>query len=436
MPIASASLQCEAYFKAIMYCELWCMDQRSNGVDNDTIMSNPQLMNVMKNAYSAIGVDEAARAFLNPITSRSEYYRQEQKHNLCLLHYDISSCSKDTLEVSAYTEALKRSSLYSLANKVTNDVDFDCAWRLADWNVAVDGAIEESDETINWHQIYDKQHYKALKCLELKDEAATESAVFEGRKALSRMLKVASMESTKNIYPYLCKLRQLQQIEDFMNVHFYRVIDGEQGLIQKWNEQDKLPYSDFASMEVILSQRVAILKTARIRAMRKWVPDTLNQARFQLIHEARTTGHHDVAIANVCSMTRQSLSEDVKALVMLEDALLNWSVGDKFLSKKLVNEIVSGGKCKDLLVNAAAYRVYGTFLAETNAEDVHNIHKNFFNQSNALVEEALRQSSQQKKNSSADYQSKCLESDRNFIVLHTIAKYADREFIRVSNFVT
>ncbi|XP_055632335.1 serine/threonine-protein kinase ATM [Toxorhynchites rutilus septentrionalis] len=431
MPIASASLQCEAYFKAIMYCELWCMEQLNGGVNNDTIKNNPQLMDILKSAYSAIGVDEAARAFLDPITSRKEYYQQEQKHNLCLLYHDISSSSTGTSEMFAYRDALKISSLYGLANRIASDVDFDCAWRLADWTVPLDVSTKGNDDTVNWRDVFQKQHYKALKCLELKDQAATESAVFEGRKALSKMLKVASLESTKNIYPYLCKLRQLQQIEDFMNVHFHYVKDGEKVLIQKWNDQDKLPYSDFAGMEVILTQRVTILKTAGIRATRTWVPDTLNQARFHLIHEARTTGHHDVAMANICSMIRQPLSEDVKALVMLEDALLNWSIGDKFLSKRLVNEIVSGGKCKDLLVNAAAYRIYGTFLAETNVEDVHNLHKNFFNQSNALVEEALRQSSQQENKSSTAYQSKCLENDRNFIVLHTIAKYADREFVRL-----
>lgn len=431
--IASASLFCQAYFKAIMYCELWCIDQRNEGASNDSIKDDHRLMTVMKTAHLAIGIEDAAKAFLDPIASRSEYYKLEQKHNQSLLYCDVACAGKSAFERSAYAEALKRSNLYGLASMAVDpmEVDYECAWRLADWNIPLENAVEKLGAKVNWQDVFDKQHYKALKCLELKDETATDSAIFEGRKALAEMLKVASMESTQNIYPFLCKLRQLQQVEDFMNVQFYRIIDGEQELLQKWDQLDKLPYGDFTFMEIILSQRVAILKTARVRAMRKWVPDALHQALFQLIHEARISGHLDVATATIRSMAQQPLSENVKALVMLEDAQLNWAIGDKFLSKRLVNEVVAGGKCKNLMVNAAAYRIYGTFLAETYAEDVHNLHKNFFKQSEALVEESLRQSSQQERSNIVDYQSKCLESDRNFVVLHTVAKYADREFVRL-----
>lgn len=434
MKIASASLYCQAYFKAIMYGELWCTGQRDEGVDNDAIKRDPQLMSIMKAAHLAVGIEDAAKAFLDPISSRSEYYQLERRHGQSLLYYDVANSSNNPFERSAYVGALKTSCLYGLANMVAgrDNVDFECAWRLADWNVALDDQMDQSKRNVDWHQVFEKQHYKALKCLELKDETATDSAVFEARKAVAEMLKVVSMESTQNIYPYLSKLRQLQQIEDFMNVQFYRVIDGETELLQKWDHHDKLPYTDFSFMEAILSQRVAILNTARVRAMRKWVPDALHQALFHLIHEARISGHSNVASANICAMSQQTLTENVKALVMLEDAQLNWANGDKFLSKRLVNEIVAGGKCKDLMVNAAAYRIYGTFLAETYAEDVHNLYKKFFKHSQTLVEEGLKQASQQNKASAIDYQSKCLDSDRNFIILHTVAKYADREFVRVS----
>ncbi|XP_058819589.1 serine/threonine-protein kinase ATM [Topomyia yanbarensis] len=433
LAIATASLHCQAYFKAIMYAELWCLNQHNEGASSDTYKRDSQLMAIMKTAHLSIGIDEATKAFLDPISARNEYYQLERKYNQNLLYYDVVCASGNTVDRLAYTEALKRSCLYELASKITTEteVDYECAWRLADWNMPLDDVLDRSKSEVDWQHTLSKQHYKALKSLELKDEVATESAVFEGRRAIGEMLKIASMESTKNIYPYLCKLRQLQQIEDFMSIQFLRNIDGHQELLQKWDLQDKLPYSDFSFMENILTQRIVMLKTARIRALRKWVPDALNQARFQLIHEARITGNYNVATANICAMGQQTMSEDVRSLVMLEDAQLNWAIGDKFLSRRLVNEIVAGGKCKDLMVNAAAYRFYGIFLAETHAEDVHNIYKNFFKQSQALVEESLRQASQQEQRPQIDYQGKCLHSDRNFIVLHSVAKYADREFMRL-----
>lgn len=438
LQIAEASLHCQAYFKVILYGELWCMTQRDEGVESDVISRNPQLMSIMKTAHLSVGIVDAAKAFLDPIASRSEYYQLERRFHQSLLYYDVASSSKSTFERSAYVQTLKASGFYGLANTVANSesMDFECAWRLADWNIALDDRANQGKQNVDWQHVFEKQHYKALKCLELKDEIATESAVLEARKALAEMLKVGSMESTQNIYPYLSKLRQLQQIEDFMNVQFYRVIDGETELLQKWDQQDTLPYSDFSYMEANLTQRIAILKTARVRAMRKWVPDALNQTLFHLIHEARISGHFDVATANICAMSQQTLSETVKALLMLEDAQLNWANGDKFLSKRLVNEVVAGGKCKDLMVNAAAYRIYGTFLAETHAEDVHNLYKKFFKHSQTLVEEGLRHASQHDKGTAIDYQRKCLDSDRNFVILHTVAKYADREFVRLKKHFT
>nr|XP_029716686.1 serine/threonine-protein kinase ATM-like [Aedes albopictus] len=439
LQIAAASLHCQAYFKAILYGELWCMGQRDEGADSDAINRNPQLMSIMKAAHLSVGVEDAAKAFLDPLHSRSEYYQLERRYNQSLLYYDVASSSKSSaFERSSYVQALKSSCFYGLANTVAggDSMDYECAWRLADWNVALDDGTNHSKPKVEWQHMFDQQHYKALKCLELKDELATESAVLEARKAVAEMLKGGSMESTQNIYPYLSKLRQLQQIEDFMNVQFYRVIDGEAELLNKWDQQDQLPYGDFSFMEAILAQRIVVLKTARVRAMRKWVPDALNQALFCLIHEARISGHFQVAAANICAMSQQVLPETVKALLMLEDAQLNWANGDKFLSKRLVNEIVAGGKCKDLMVNAAAYRIYGTFLAETYAEDVHNLYKKFFKHSQTLVEEGLRHASQHDKGTAIDYQRKCLDSDRNFVILHTVAKYADREFVRLKKHFT
>ncbi|XP_055591909.1 serine/threonine-protein kinase ATM isoform X2 [Uranotaenia lowii] len=435
LQLAAASLQCQAYFKTILYCELWVLDQRDAGVLDIDLTANAHFMTIMKTAHLSIGVEDAAKAFLDPIVSRSEYYQLERKFSQSLLYYDVAIGGKSTSERMAYAEALKSSHLYRLASITVESLktDYECAWRMADWNVALD-CDNQPDKTFDWHRVFDKQHYKALKCLELKDENAAESAVLECRKAISQVLQITSMESSQNIYPLLCKLRQLQQIEDFMNVQFYRVIDGEQELLNKWTLHDKLPYGEFCFMETILSQRIAILKTARVRALRKWVPDALNQAVFQLIHEARIGNHFDVATANIRVMLQQSLTDNVKALVMLEDAQLNWAIGDKYLSKKLVNEVVAGRKCKDLMINAAAYRIYGTILAETHAEDVHSLHKNFFKQSEALVEESLRQQASQKEGpTDIIHMSKCLERDRNFIVLHTVAKYADREFIRLKN---
>ncbi|KFB44231.1 hypothetical protein ZHAS_00012124 [Anopheles sinensis] len=451
LPIAEASKYCQAHFKAILYGELWYNAEiaaTNSKAPTGTIKATAKrsLASIMKFCHQAIGVYDAVKAFLDPILERTEYYSLQQNHAASLLSLDASfsfwpSGLADANVAESLAHATKKCSLYGVARSLNapGKVDYECLWRLGDWSVAIDAERMDAGKSVGQNaltinaELFERAHYKALKCLELKDDLAVESAISEGRHAIVEMFKLTSTESTKHIYHGLCRLRQLQQIEDFADIQFFRKIDCEQDLLSQWDAQDKLPYSEFGLMERLLSQRLCIFNTARVRAKRKWVPQAIYNTLLLLIHESRLGGYHDSALRNIRIATGFELPPNVKALVQLEDAQLNWSLGDRKLACELALEVMENQRYNDLMVNATACRVYGEFMAESHTKEVHTLYQDYFQQSEQCVTQALA-----KRKTAADaiaIDHRCFDSERNFTVLYTVAKYADRELGRLDKFL-
>lgn len=124
--------------------------------------------------------------------------------------------------MAGYSNYLNRSGLYCLANAITKNqedtVNYDCAWRLGDWNAIYRDEVSDSmltQKTFN----FDKYHYFALKSLRDKDKIGVKTFIQEARKGLIAQMKQTSFECTKNIYKNLAALQLLQQIEDFAEVN-------------------------------------------------------------------------------------------------------------------------------------------------------------------------------------------------------------------------
>lgn len=120
--------------------------------------------------------------------------------------------------ITEFANHLAESGLYALANALPHNStkQFECAWRLGDWNVLNKmGATESTD----FQQEFEKQHYIALKCLQTtRDEKGVKDALKGARQAIISFLKHLSLECTNNIYHHLERLTLLQQIDDFCQV--------------------------------------------------------------------------------------------------------------------------------------------------------------------------------------------------------------------------
>lgn len=209
MHIAKAALHCEAYFTAILYGELASLEDLTA---NDTV----EVRSIMKSAYQSIGETDAVSAFLDPINHKMEYLELNRCWDQILIGCDAQS--NDFTQCAQY---LGKAGLYNLANKLTNgnnSANYECAWRLADWNI-IEGGGGTSDASNNDLTLeFDKFHYFALKNLKKKDQIGVKINLENALKAVIKMFKQSSYECTKNIYKNLMMLHLLQQIDEFCHV--------------------------------------------------------------------------------------------------------------------------------------------------------------------------------------------------------------------------
>lgn len=170
----------------------------------------------------AIGETSAVSVFLDPIKFRHEYLHLNNSWNRIHLEHDVLSYSGDE-HIFQCKLNLAASGLYGLAHRLTpstltssssysSEMEYNCAWRLGDWNLLVDG-----DDLADVGS-FEKQHFLAMKCLKIKDELGAVSAIKLARQSIIDYFKHASFECTNNIYSKMMCLTLVQQIEDFCEV--------------------------------------------------------------------------------------------------------------------------------------------------------------------------------------------------------------------------
>lgn len=160
---------------------------------------------------------DAVSSFLDPISSRQTYLQLTSAYDQISLQMDVNLVNEPH-SITEFANHLAQSGLYALANALSHksNKQFECAWRLGDWNVLNrSGATEPND----FQQEFEKQHYIALKCLQTtRDEKGVKDALKAARHAIISFFKHLSLECTNNIYHHLERLTLLQQIDDFCQV--------------------------------------------------------------------------------------------------------------------------------------------------------------------------------------------------------------------------
>lgn len=209
--IAFVALYCEAYFSSIIFAEIAYL----NGKKED----NANLKTILKVSYKAIGQKDAVLAFLNPKDDEIEYFREKRMWEQLYSKIDVLAMTNPTDAYSMYSEYLYEDGLFELsreANKKTEKINYECLWRLSDWNYlnASNGVDENYDEN------FSKYHYFSMKSFCEKNEMNAKLNLELARNNIIRKFRLSKYECVKNIYKNLMNLNQLQQIEDFCTVCF------------------------------------------------------------------------------------------------------------------------------------------------------------------------------------------------------------------------
>lgn len=399
MHIAKAALFCEAFFTAILYGELASCDESSD-INADEIRS------IMKCAYQSIGETDAVSAFLDPIKQRIEYLELNRCWDQIFIGMDAQSN-----EFPQYVRFLGQAGLYNLANQLTqggNATNYECAWRLADWNIIEGDAQRTQIQGDGASADFDKYHYFALKNLQQRDQIGVKINVEHAFKAIVKMFKQSSYECTKNIYKNLMMLHLLQQVDEFCHVRslLHQIIlhqftnyilnlqiqfpssdevsYGPEFIINKWKYQDEIASCGFSYREPILAQRVIMFGAAGLRAKRKIenvckISDGIQQMILNLVTECREEGFFNLGERYSAKLQGMDLSREMKFKVLIEDAQLNWCRGDGEMAQHMIATVIKGKT--PTFTHSKALGMMGEYLADARLEDVNTIIKSYLMES-------------------------------------------------------
>ena len=450
LSIAKAAKYCQAYFTAVLYCEVWAQEKSSDG----NIIANKNLQDIMYEAYTSIGIHDASDLFVNPITSRTLYMQTNNESFRNIMEHDAVGIQGDD-QMEAYLKLLNDMGLHFMTHKLAQmsggqvPYQYECFWRLCDWNVLTDADSDrKSTKAVDFKVEFEKYHYSSLKCLKNNDELGCKISVDKARKSVQQMLKEESLECTQNIYKFMRMSQLLQQVEDFSIVRFRRSQDSHLKMLNKWKCQDQLPYHDFKIIEPVLSQRNSVLDTANIKAgKRTWIPEALQVNMMLIIKEAISGCCNNDAVKMIAKMkSLENLLPSFKAELFIQDAEISWKMNNKQLAKHSLRRVMEEKELeRETLLRCQAYKTYGIYLAESYTEDIGTIYTNYFKTSVLILEKYAKhrnkshlvsvlaensQPSQTPMNTDDDAESQKIK--KHIGIFDIIAKYYDRDYIEVS----
>lgn len=167
------------------------------------------------------------------------------------------------------------------------------------------------------------------------------------------------------------------------------------------------------------------------------IPDILPNTILKLATDYRIEGQCNLAVRQLALLNSENLSDDLRAKVLLEDSQLNWLMNDQVLGKKLLYEIIVAKQYQNSLSRVHSLRLYGEYLAQSFSENVKLIIERFFNSSLKFL-----QNISDKRNQLAQHWGQTFldtfdefELDNKMKGYEAIAKYADREYIQLANYM-
>ena len=99
------------------------------------------------------------------------------------------------------------------------------------------------------------------------------------------------IESCKAMYPMLCQLQMLREIEEWVSTD---PSDYNERFVN-WQYHDYINNNDFEYLESVLSQRIIIYKINQSHGKEKIIHDALIESYLKLIQYAKQRGHFRVA---------------------------------------------------------------------------------------------------------------------------------------------
>ncbi|XP_070172770.1 serine-protein kinase ATM [Polyergus mexicanus] len=398
--LARAAHKCSAYYTALLFAQLAC---ESISSDYPDFSSDPRidyiyerqpavgrvLQDIMLDTYLNISNPDAmcgaGSSHLLNQDSRVQYYARTNCWDKVMLAQDIElshngnqlSLTNTRMEMA---NALHRSGLQFLqwqflGNCLDEKFSYECAWRLGNWDLLVDGGVAGTSQNHFQPQRFESlentfhmHHYDALKCLHENDRQGTERAIERARVSVIRGLRVISLDSSRIVNEKLSQLRLLREIEQ-LNSATDSSQERYSEVLQRWNEHGINLTGQFDYVEPILWQRIIMFRIRESLWMDTNIRDAFFATCLGLAEVAVGQGNFQVAARALSTLTTQkNLSTDLENQHLYQESLLAWMKHDQVIARRLLRNLMEKKNPKPSL-KAKALRIYGDWMAETKSEN-------------------------------------------------------------------
>uniref|UniRef100_A0A8C9SLP0 non-specific serine/threonine protein kinase n=1 Tax=Scleropages formosus TaxID=113540 RepID=A0A8C9SLP0_SCLFO len=424
LEVARAAQWCSAHFTALLYSEIYVDKIRCSTEDDDRWSSRARFLNRTKilfeessqnftitslsergiedsgislqdlliEVYRSIGEPDSLYGcgggkMVNPLT-RIRTYEHEAQWGKALTSYDLHSNLPEVTRQVGILEALQNFGLCSILETYLRGLEsegadwgaelwekrFQAAWRNGQWDCDLNEKVDPG---------FNESIFSALQALRDKEFSAFDQILKYARVSEVEELCRGSLEAVSSLYPALCNLQRISELESVGNLCSRNVTDdGLDELFSGWQQHTQLlTDSDFSLLEPILALRTVaqgiLIGQEQNTDRKEYLHTALASHLMELCKLARTAGNTQLAERTVCQIKQHGRGEHGAGTSpwQLEEAQVFWVRKEQSLAlvilrqmiDKLSNQVSTGDPVSAVLL-AECLRLCGNWLAETCLE--------------------------------------------------------------------
>uniref|UniRef100_A0A8C0ZKF3 non-specific serine/threonine protein kinase n=1 Tax=Cyanistes caeruleus TaxID=156563 RepID=A0A8C0ZKF3_CYACU len=415
LEVAIAAQSCAAHFTALLYAEIYAdkinrdkqqesltFEEGSQRTPITTLNEKSKeetgisLQDLLMDVYRSIGEPDSLYGcgggrMLQPL-ARIRTYEHEGVWGKALVTYDLETSLSPSTRQAGIIEALQNFGLFhtlsmylkGLEHENTEwcaelqEIRYQAAWRNMQWSHI--SSVKDEVGSRGYHESL----YDALQSLRDKEFSAFHDSLKDARVNEVKELCKGSLESVYSLYPTLCRLQLIGELEN-AGLLFSRSVTTQQlnEVYLKWQRQSQLlKDSDFHFQEPVMALRTVILEILLEKenenTKRECIKDLLTKHLVELSRLARTAKNTQLPERAMFQIKQHNPNGNGVSEWQLEEAQVFWAKKEESLALNILKTMIKKLDADWFqvendphlkLMYTECLRLCGTWLAETCLEN-------------------------------------------------------------------
>ncbi|XP_069045887.1 serine-protein kinase ATM isoform X1 [Lepisosteus oculatus] len=375
--------------------------------------SGVSLQDLLTDVYRSIGEPDSLYGCgggrMLHLLTRIRTYEHEALWGKALASYDLHANLPEVTRQVGIIQALQNCGLSSTlltflrgldresveASAELQEMSFQAAWRNTQWDCV---PSERNDKTgPGFHESV----YCTLQALRDKEFSAFSQILKDARESEVGELCRGSLEAVSSLYPALCNLQRISELESVGQVLASLGTAQELGeVFRNWERHSQLlADSDFSFQEPIMALRTAVHKTLleqeKENEQKEILHSALTSQLLELSKLARASGNTQLAERAMVRIKQDSSARAGMAMWQLEEAQVFWAKREQSLALGILRQLIKTlGDEVDFNPSLApmyadCLRLSGNWLAESCLESPGVILENYLERAVEVIEDHM-----------------------------------------------